>query len=346
MSQSVRTYLPAANNQPLSSSEPPLPDSAEAPEVKKVKIEDTESSRNEDMSKMNVPSSARLCTSTSGKTVRTQTVTPRLDFPSSAVKISGPSVTCSSDVSSCSLSTAEDLKISTADQTELALLEVDISANAQAMETATNALQESNILVDTSSAAGECIGDSEQEMELADSQTESGASVDNQSDSGWEVLPFFGSDQVDGDEEQTDIVAADGDAIERRSKRRHRKKPDTTVKEKPKRVSPNAFVAVRIPSVDIRRKIEEVQEALLAQDKRLKPTFVSSAKNHITLMVMRLNHEASTDIEKYVSIKQIKWIMVALVYVYMYSLVPRPLPAFQEVAWVRCYNRVCALFMY
>ena len=63
--------------------------------------------------------------------------------------------------------------------------------------------------------------------------------------------------------------------------------------------SPNAFVAVRIPSANIRRKMESVQEALLAKDGSLKSAIASTAENHITLMVLRLNHEDSADIEKY-----------------------------------------------
>ena len=62
-------------------------------------------------------------------------------------------------------------------------------------------------------------------------------------------------------------------------------------------ITPNAFVGVRIPSDEIRAKIEEVQQMLLTKDQRLQPTFVATGKNHITLMVMRL--DGQEEIERY-----------------------------------------------
>ena len=61
---------------------------------------------------------------------------------------------------------------------------------------------------------------------------------------------------------------------------------------------PNAFVAVKIPSTEIRCKIDWLQGALVAKDCGLQQAIVSTARNHVTLMVMRL--DSTADIEKYV----------------------------------------------
>ena len=51
---------------------------------------------------------------------------------------------------------------------------------------------------------------------------------------------------------------------------------------------PNAFVSIRIPSVEIRRKLQEVQDGMLARERRMKSNLVPLEKLHITLMVLRL----------------------------------------------------------
>ena len=60
---------------------------------------------------------------------------------------------------------------------------------------------------------------------------------------------------------------------------------------------PNAFVAVRIPSPDIRTKVEEVQRALLVKHESLESTFDPAARNHITVLVLQLNNP--TEIKRY-----------------------------------------------
>ena len=59
-------------------------------------------------------------------------------------------------------------------------------------------------------------------------------------------------------------------------------------KSKPKRVSPDAFVAVRISSPSIRGSLELIQESLVEKNKKLKHTLVSLDKLHITMMVIKL----------------------------------------------------------
>ena len=54
---------------------------------------------------------------------------------------------------------------------------------------------------------------------------------------------------------------------------------------------PNAFVSVRIPSTEIRTKLGEVQQAMVAHDKMLQFTLVSLDKLHLTLFVLRLDSE-------------------------------------------------------
>ncbi len=62
------------------------------------------------------------------------------------------------------------------------------------------------------------------------------------------------------------------------------------------RVRPNAFVAVRIPSVQIRKGLESVQGAVVSFDRRLKDSLTSLDKLHLTLLVLRLGD--NDDIEK------------------------------------------------
>ena len=147
--------------------------------------------------------------------------------------------------------------------------------------------------------------DSQEEGDTQQIQTEDSGSYDI-----WEQLPFFASetdqsDEIDGSNISSNVgakVIEKGIAKDIKSdKKRHGKrknKKQTEKGTKPKKPPPNAFVAVRIPSPDISAKFEEVQRALQEKDERLKQVFVPAAKNHITLMVTRLNNPE--EIEKYV----------------------------------------------
>ena len=120
-----------------------------------------------------------------------------------------------------------------------------------------------------------------------------------------ELLPFFASemDQIDGGksrvDEKVNKAATKNSGSKRVSERKRQKKSKkkTEKEAKPKKPLPNAFVAIRIPSPDINAKFQEVQEVLKEKDERLKQLFVPSTKNHITLMVMRLNNPE--EIERY-----------------------------------------------
>ena len=65
--------------------------------------------------------------------------------------------------------------------------------------------------------------------------------------------------------------------------------------KKSKKPLPNAFVSVRIPSAEIRDKLEEIQEAIVARDNKLQSTLVSLDKLHLTLFVIRLESEAEVE---------------------------------------------------
>ena len=141
-------------------------------------------------------------------------------------------------------------------------------------------------------------------QEEGDTQTEDSSSCDV-----WEQLPFFAlevdqSDEIDGnnssaEEKMTKVnqAAAKDSEWEQVHKKKRGKKKQIDKESKPRKPPPNAFVAIRIPSPNISAKFEEVQRALEEKDERLKQVFVPAAKNHITLMVMRLNNQE--DIEKY-----------------------------------------------
>ena len=154
--------------------------------------------------------------------------------------------------------------------------------------------------------------DSQEEGDTQQTQTEESSSCD-----AWEQLPFNASevdqsDEIDGNkysaEEKTTKVnqaaAKDSEGEQVRKKKHGKKKNKKQVdkESKPKKPPPNAFVAVRIPSPDISAKFEEVQRALQEKDERLKQVFVPAARNHITLMVTRLNN--LEDVEKYIDLSK------------------------------------------
>ena len=70
--------------------------------------------------------------------------------------------------------------------------------------------------------------------------------------------------------------------------------PTGTMSAKPPK--PNAFVSLRIPSLSIRRELEQVQEAMVGRDQNVKAVLISLSKLHITLTVIRLENE--DEIEK------------------------------------------------
>ena len=56
----------------------------------------------------------------------------------------------------------------------------------------------------------------------------------------------------------------------------------------PKKQHPDAFVAIRIPSPQIRSSLESIQSSMTAAESRLGAAMVSLDKLHLTLMVLRL----------------------------------------------------------
>ena len=71
--------------------------------------------------------------------------------------------------------------------------------------------------------------------------------------------------------------------------------PSKSKAKKPKSPPPNSFIAVRIPSAEIRGKIKLIQDAMLERQKKVKSTFVSLDKLHITLMVLRVDDEETLE---------------------------------------------------
>ena len=76
-----------------------------------------------------------------------------------------------------------------------------------------------------------------------------------------------------------------------RELRRLRKdlKAEEAARPKPPKITPNAFVAVRIRSSAVREKLEHVQQEMVNADRRMNRLVVSLDKLHITLMVTRLD---------------------------------------------------------
>ena len=56
-----------------------------------------------------------------------------------------------------------------------------------------------------------------------------------------------------------------------------------------RRVRPNAFVSIWIPSPEIRNNVERVQQDMIRNEPLLESAMVPLEKLHITLMVMLLN---------------------------------------------------------
>ena len=81
------------------------------------------------------------------------------------------------------------------------------------------------------------------------------------------------------EEEEEEGEEGGGSVVGQREKRRSKK---------PKKPSPNAFIAVRIPSPRIRSGLEAVQKGMLEKEKMIRSTLTSLKKLHITLSVIRL----------------------------------------------------------
>ena len=313
----------------MSSASPPLPpipgghhptasespcDSSGAPNVKKLKIEQPTSFALKNVDKeisdtSGVPSSAIRC-----KATRMITLTPKFDFPSSAVKITGPSVT-----RTCGLSFSSTLldMCKGEDSEQGKEHEQVVESSFSPMEVEPQEVQdkpcdsdlECTFKGDITSTSKEMeeVEDDQLEMEADESQdkapSQAAVAEDEESTCGvWEQLPFFDFEEVEGCSQQLNTVDETGreESGKRAYKRKRRrgKKAAKVSEDKPKRLPPNAFVAVRIPSPGIRDKLEEVQGALLAKDKSLEAVFVPAAKNHLTLVVMRLDHQVPEEIEK------------------------------------------------
>ena len=60
---------------------------------------------------------------------------------------------------------------------------------------------------------------------------------------------------------------------------------------RPKKHHPDAFVAIRISSSEIRSSLERIQQSITSVESRLGPAMVSLDKLHLTLMVLRLGEE-------------------------------------------------------
>ena len=152
-------------------------------------------------------------------------------------------------------------------------------------------------------------------VEAMDSQNEENnqqiGTEENSACDDWKQLPFFASemdksDEIDGGKSRVDekrskenTAATKNGGSKRVSERKRQKKSwkKTEKEAKPKKPPPNAFVAIRIPSPAISAKFQEVQGVLQEKDERLKQVFVPPTKNHITLMVMRLNNPE--EVERY-----------------------------------------------
>jgi len=70
--------------------------------------------------------------------------------------------------------------------------------------------------------------------------------------------------------------------------------------KKPERKIPDSFIAVRFSSPEVKAKIQLAQQSMVESDKKLKPTLISLAKLHVTLLTLQLSNEILID--KYVHI--------------------------------------------
>ena len=323
-----------------------LCDPPESPDVKKVKIDQADTATNKDTppTSTRMPSSAFHSRPSHRKRI---TPAPKFDYPSSAVKVTGSNL---SSITLCGTLGAEseyyvedqpencgEAGMEIAPQEERSMHEYreppkSVLIELVSAEQSALAQNEENAVIQIDSSTGaegvSLSTEKQQEMEASDiRELLSRVSEDSAGGNSWEELPFFESDEVDGSIVSSELAtgsaesskaaskdANEGSVSEQNQKRKWRKKSKKLgeEKEKVRKPPPNAFVAVRIASPDIRAKVEQVQEGLLAKDERLKATLVTPTRNHITLMVTRLNHKDTEEIEKYAVVYSLYmlWCMV------------------------------------
>ena len=273
-----------------------LCDSTELPDVKKCKTDHSESSGKEHK---DAPWTSILISDFHHKPTPRKTITlaSKCDVPASAIKVT-PSV--SRPYSSLDEHHQQKQKQVQDQQPQDEAMDSsseDKSHGVQDTNYDTGQVDATTIVKDASLSDGERQTETDGQWEMP---TQMAKTEDGSCDT-LEMLPFFKKDDLSEEisaGSRVDKTAAKG-SESGTAERKHKKKPGKTVKETSKKPPPNAFVAVRIPSANIATKVKEVQETLLAKDKRLQSTFVPAGKNHITLMVMRLNDPE--EIEKYVS---------------------------------------------
>lgn len=118
---------------------------------------------------------------------------------------------------------------------------------------------------------------------LKEEASESGESFRLETVSGDTELPILPMD-VEG------WMGGPSDEGKRKAREmRRRRKAEEAAKPKPLKVTPNAFVAVRVKSSVIRERMERVQQDMVEGDRRLRRLLVSLDKLHITLMVLKLD---------------------------------------------------------
>ena len=297
-------------------------DSPEAPNLKKVKLDECTSS---EKPQKNMPSTASLFpvrSKLSDSCQQHAKLAAQQDVPSSAFKVSSGSSfnTESSDIISQEGQSDQTLKEdspmeSEAQETQNKAQDGEIKAQdsienvmvasspdclkMEGREEGAN--DETVVCVTTGTVATDIdaqdMCSSDNDIEAMDSQEEGESQETQTEDSSscevWEQLPFFASEMDQLDETDGGNVGPKRVKKEAANKKKHGEKGGKKMVEKvtkPKKPPPNAFVAVRIPSPIISAKFEEVQRALQEKDERLKQVFVPAAKNHITLMVTRLNN--------------------------------------------------------
>lgn len=98
---------------------------------------------------------------------------------------------------------------------------------------------------------------------------------------------------------QAHTVDEDSPIAKKAARRTRKSRAETTSSRKKKRVekvSPNAFVSVRISSAEICSRLRAVQDGMITANERLSKVLVPIEKSHITLMVLRV--DSDEDIER------------------------------------------------
>ncbi|EDO35340.1 predicted protein, partial [Nematostella vectensis] len=63
----------------------------------------------------------------------------------------------------------------------------------------------------------------------------------------------------------------------------------TEIKERPKKITPNYFLAVRVSNPSIHTAAKVIQDSIVNHNKQLEPAIIPTGTLHITLMVMHLD---------------------------------------------------------